>query len=739
MTHNYLYANGTSLHFGASPIGGAVDAHFNRIISPTTAYNNVAARTVNLANNWWGCNTGPNNFGCGAVIGTANTDPWLVLGVSASPTSIPPFGNSTITADMTKNSFAADTTGLGTLAPLPVAWSATNGFMIPPSGTITSGMASSTFTSNGVSSGSGCATVDNQLTCATVTVAAVGNAYTWNGTVSTDWQIPLNWTPARVPGVTDVLTVDGSLTPAPIITNVPTQTIASLRLINSASVTLNAQALATRTLTVSGGTSMDLAVGSGSLLRLAGTDALKINIASGSHASVSGQVIFQDGPHRIIGNAALAAHFHFGSICTTTTGFTGNPFGTGGPGDGLADSVVFETGSKYFHNAGLSPFGTAGLASVATFQSGNEAHWLTSSGFQASDRIYADLIIGNSSTATSVSDTGTGNFQFQNLIVNSTPTTSSSISYDGSAGTGRIIMQGNITSNGVGSGSLPDVIFKAGTQGIVMDKQFGTITFGNDGSNSRGIDFESSGNVEFDTTLALQRRLLMGIVQPNSSVLRIDGALTGGSSGYVIGKVRRPFVATGSFNFHVGTVNGYSPVAATVTSVSGLGPALTVSARDGSQPVLTAATSLQRYWTLTEGGDITADLTFNYLPGDVNGNEANYRLVVVESGNATSFPEVCPAGPCVDESANTIKQVGVQDFSDWTAAEPAAPTAVKLVDFSAVQTGNEVTLSWQTGYETRNLGYNVYREQGGRRVAITPSLVAGSACWREAIRNCRLD
>ena len=36
-------------------------------------------------------------------------------------------------------------------------------------------------------------------------------------------------------------------------------------------------------------------------------------------------------------------------------------------------------------------------------------------------------------------------------------------------------------------------------------------------------------------------------------------------------------------------------------------------------------------------------------------------------------------------------------------------------------------LRWQTGYEAHNLGYNIYREQNGKRVAITPSLVAGSA------------
>src|SRR6185503_10700425 len=34
-------------------------AHFNRIISGTTAIDNPNNQTSNLENNWWGCNAGP--------------------------------------------------------------------------------------------------------------------------------------------------------------------------------------------------------------------------------------------------------------------------------------------------------------------------------------------------------------------------------------------------------------------------------------------------------------------------------------------------------------------------------------------------------------------------------------------------------------------------------------------------------------------------------------------------------
>ena len=57
---------------------------------------------------------------------------------------------------------------------------------------------------------------------------------------------------------------------------------------------------------------------------------------------------------------------------------------------------------------------------------------------------------------------------------------------------------------------------------------------------------------------------------------------------------------------------------------------------------------------------------------------------------------------------------------------PAA-TAVELVGFEAVTGGGVTQVTWEAGTEIRNLGYRVYREQGSRRVQITPGLIAGSA------------
>jgi CSLREA domain-containing protein len=151
---------------------GVANLLLNRIVENTTAGLNNVDGTVKAENNWWGCNAGPGNTGCDAVTGTADYDPWIVLAVSASPNTITPGGTSTVTADMSDNSAAMDTTGLGLLPDMPVDWSATEGTMNPTSGTIMSDTATSTFTSTSSNSGSGCAMVDNQLVCASINVTA---------------------------------------------------------------------------------------------------------------------------------------------------------------------------------------------------------------------------------------------------------------------------------------------------------------------------------------------------------------------------------------------------------------------------------------------------------------------------------------------------------------------------------------------------------------------------------------
>jgi len=164
----------------------------------------------------------------------------------------------------------------------------------------------------------------------------------------------------------------------------------------------------------------------------------------------------------------------------------------------------------------------------------------------------------------------------------------------------------------------------------------------------------------------------------NTFIVGSAGTLTR-TNGYIDGNLRKVYAAAGSKTFEVGTANAFSPV--TVNATAGTFPAdFTAKAVQGPQPNVSAATSIQRYWTLTEGGSITANLTFSYIdPTDIMGNEANYRVIRVTGGTPVSFINNCPTPPanfgCVDTTANTGVVNGVSEFSDWTIGENLAPTA----------------------------------------------------------------
>ena len=54
-------------------------------------------------------------------------------------------------------------------------------------------------------------------------------------------------------------------------------------------------------------------------------------------------------------------------------------------------------------------------------------------------------------------------------------------------------------------------------------------------------------------------------------------------------------------------------------------------------------------------------------------------------------------------------------------------TAVELSAFTATEYADGILLQWRTGWEVDNLGFHVYREAVGRRLRLTPALIAGSA------------
>jgi hypothetical protein len=149
-------------------------ANFNRIVGNSVGLDNNTTTAVDATLNWWGSNTGPNTTGNDKTSGLVNTSPWLVLGLSTSPTPIGPGGTSTVTASVTGDSSGA-THSTAPFFPngVPIAFGATGGTITPASVPTQSGTASSNFTSTTPGTASTSVTLDNQTLSTPITIQAI--------------------------------------------------------------------------------------------------------------------------------------------------------------------------------------------------------------------------------------------------------------------------------------------------------------------------------------------------------------------------------------------------------------------------------------------------------------------------------------------------------------------------------------------------------------------------------------
>lgn len=253
----------------------------------------------------------------------------------------------------------------------------------------------------------------------------------------------------------------------------------------------------------------------------------------------------------------------------------------------------------------------------------------------------------------------------------------------------------------------------------------GTIPAGTYSNIAPGDGATLGGNVTVNTNLRLG-----GLLNTGTNTLTLLCAATvsnAGGGNYVVGNLAREYCATGAFTFPVGTTpNGtarpdgespegtpaeYSPVVINITAGT-LPSTLTVSVTDTWMPGLGQTSSLSRYWTVTETGDVTADMTFQYLAEDVYGNEPAYQVFKNAGASTTAQPG------SVDAGANTFTATGVTDFSNWgagvlvpTAAGVSISGRVMTADGSGINkaritiTGNSlteprVTLTGGFGYYT---------------------------------------
>ncbi len=81
----------------------------------------------------------------------------------------------------------------------------------------------------------------------------------------------------------------------------------------------------------------------------------------------------------------------------------------------------------------------------------------------------------------------------------------------------------------------------------------------------------------------------------------------------------------------------------------------------------------------------------------------------------------------VNTATITDTDTGLDTKSATATTTTTFPTSVALRSFSVNREAAGTVVTWKTGGERHNLGFNVYREENGARVKVNPTLIAGSA------------
>lgn len=162
------------------------------------------------------------------------------------------------------------------------------------------------------------------------------------------------------------------------------------------------------------------------------------------------------------------------------------------------------------------------------------------------------------------------------------------------------------------------------------------------------------------------------ITNGNMVIVANGSATTTRNTGWVDGNLRQTFSSNSSKTFDVGTATDYSPVSINVTA-GATGQPVTVRVNQGQHPnyppgYASYTAGLQRYWTISDSGNVTGSLTFFYPQADVRGIETNYKIAKFSNGTFST-----PASQAADFNLNAIaanNQTGIS--GDWLVIESDA-------------------------------------------------------------------
>ncbi|MDQ3950333.1 MAG: hypothetical protein M3282_08295 [Gemmatimonadota bacterium] len=304
--------------------------------------------------------------------------------------------------------------------------------------------------------------------------------------------------------------------------------------------------------------------------------------------------------------------------------------------------------------------------------------------------------IGGTSTATlafhTVNLNNTNGFSSSlSLAIANTLTVTSNVAFTPAAG---VIVSGagTLTGNGTVKVTRATGSLDFANQYSITGKTLTNLTVEFAGASAQGTGANTFGGLKINNASGVA---LSGSVTVNGVLTLTSGNITTGpnnvivsstgmvsrTTGHVVGNLRKD-VATGAGTtktFEVGDAGSYTPIIVAFASVTTAGT-LAASTTTGDHPGIgssdiEAARTVNRYWTLTNGGVAftTYSATFTFVSGDLDAG-ANTAAFVVgrHSGGSWTYPTVGT------RTSTSTQATGLTALGDFQIGEPAATPALTV-------------------------------------------------------------
>jgi hypothetical protein len=562
--------------------------------------------------------------------------------------------------------------------------------------------------------------------------------YTWNQVGTASWIEAGNWNPARnTPAIDDILIFNNSSNTT--VTNVPSETIGKLSVTNNTTVNLQS-GNALNFLTIdNGGAGIDFSVADGSALNVNGTIVLTILLSAGTTGSVSGDMTFSAGQHKLNAVDPNAINFNSPAVFTQDIGCISNVF----TNSGTANVIMFNSGTTFVQNTGANPFGLPATDSKVVFNTGS-LYKHKHTGFPSfSGRIYADFELDYASanlpitggTATSIDNltitAGTLNLNLTggvNLKGNISVAAGEALTFSPAAA-------GTLTFNGTAPQSITNN---------------GTLTFGiNEDvviNNTTGLILNSSVTLNKNLTFA-NGKIILG----NNNLTinnNAPGAIAGyGATKYIVADgtgVLKRFIAAAanSYDFPIGNNLFYKPATVNFTTAPATAGSLsarfntgfvffpnTVPLDDGGLKV--NATSIQGTWFIDAGDGLTGGIYDGTFTGNGAVDVIDYvKLVLVKRPSAPANEDWVLEGTHVSttglNAAPILKRAGMSGFSEFgIGGELSIALPVKLNYINGIKQNGINNITWKvTCTNNPNVTMALERSADNRNFTIINTIVA---------------